>query len=106
MPTTVSTWKHLQMKFCECDKCTKETIWQECCEIDGKWVSYLCYGESHTCMLEIAHEIYQSDGQDGVLKWATDLPLEWALCEPCEYESPMYKSACLVCWSPIERKAT
>lgn len=94
---TTTKWTHLQAKRCECDNCAEVTSWQECCEIDGKWVSHLCYKDTHHCLAEIAYDIYEVSGQDGVLKWARELPLEWAWCEPCEYESPIDKNTCLVC---------
>jgi hypothetical protein len=53
--------------------------------------------------LEVAHQIYQSAGQDGVIEWAIAEGLDtWAWCVPCEYDSPMSEGTCLVCWTVRE----
>jgi hypothetical protein len=41
----MTEWKHLQWHLCECDDCLEvgEEVYWECCELDGKWVSYACY---------------------------------------------------------------
>ena len=49
-----------------------------------------------------AYKIYKKYGQDGVLKSVNKGKLKfnsWKYCKPCEYTSPIYKNACLVCGS-------
>ena len=52
-----------------------------------------------------AYELYTAGGYDlicysieeGKLKYDT-----WAYCEPCEWESSIYKNDCLVCGTPCK----
>lgn len=94
--------KHLV--WTECSRCKHSAI--ECCDIEGKPVCHLCYGDTHDCFLERCLEIYEKDGQDGVFDEALKHPffIKWAYCDPCEIESPVWKSVCAVCWTPIETK--
>jgi hypothetical protein len=47
-----------------------------------------------------AYAIYEAQGQLGVLETVNQgiLKVDFkALCEPCEYVSPIYNNCCLVC---------
>tara|TARA_R100000656_G_scaffold5166_1_gene6832 strand:- start:281 stop:457 length:177 start_codon:yes stop_codon:yes gene_type:complete len=51
-----------------------------------------------------AYEIYEKQGQDGVLAAVRQSKLKidkWGFCEPCEYLSPIYQNCCLVCGESI-----
>ena len=49
-------------------------------------------------------EIYDKKGQKGVFDYVLENhpTLEWKRCEPCEIESPIWKTLCLVCGSVVE----
>ena len=47
-----------------------------------------------------AYAIYEAEGQEGVLQAVDEDKLKWdynALCSTCEWFSPFYREACLVC---------
>lgn len=47
-------------------------------------------------------EIYEQDGQGGVLKHCEEIGWKnWQYCEPCECLSPVENGTCLVCGSPV-----
>jgi hypothetical protein len=46
--------------------------------------------------------VYEVDGQQAVLDFVKRYfvnDVDWALCEPCDYISPMQFDSCLVCGS-------
>jgi hypothetical protein len=50
----------------------------------------------------VCKTIYEVDGQQAVLDFVKRYfvnDVDWALCEPCEYISPMQFDSCLVCGS-------
>ena len=62
-------------------------------------------GNHHEVGLDdLCYIIYQGFGQSGVIDFirsrqenVTLMDVGWALCEPCEIDSPIYEGACLVC---------
>lgn len=54
---------------------------------------------------KLALAMYEEKGQQAVLDavYQGKLKIDYkALCEPCEYVSPIYKNCCLVCGTQIE----
>ena len=56
---------------------------------------------------EKAYKIYTKDGQDAVLKAVSKGELEYdsyKYCTPCEWTSPIWRNACLVCGAVYKNK--